>query len=803
MITKFTGTGSLVSYKIVNDTLEMTCTQSSAKIKILENGAAHIQMKQLGDPSTEFSYASVENQPLSTLVLVDQGDYILLLTLYYKVIIWKNPFRIDFQTLEDAAILEDDEGLSVQWARGGFTCFKKKISGERIIGMGAKAGPANKTGKKYTCWNTDHFGYGPDSDPLYASIPFYIGIREGIPYGVFLDNSSRSHFDFGASNERFMSFGAESGPLSYYFFHTGDVKGILHQYQSVTGFAPLPPKWSLGFQQCRYSYYPQEDVLKLAQNFRDKNIGGDVIYLDIHYMDAYKVFTWHPEYFTHPQELIRQLNELGFKVVIILDPGVKIEEGYEVYESGLQADAFVKYIDGTPVEGSVWPGNCHFPDFTKPSVRDWWAQYVSEWRKQGISGFWNDMNEPALWGNQFPDASLFDYDGQEATHLEAHNVYGMQMCRSTEEGVRQAAPEERPFLLTRAAFAGSQRYTAIWTGDNSSSADHMLLSARMVSSLGLSGMPFSGADVGGFIGECSAELFKSWIALGAFQPLFRSHTMINSRAAEPWSFGEEATDIARNFIALRYRMLPFWYSLFYQYSQSGIPPVRSMALEHWQLDEVFESAFENQFFLGEDLLICPNAPGQPFSKIYLPPGKWYNFYNDTLMEGNRTHIIEPDSEVISAFIRAGAILPLCSHDLSNTEEKITAIDLHLYGLERTNTFEFYDDDGISLHSKVLCKNFSFDSEKIIVNFSATCGSFSSTIKTINLILHGDIPYDNCLINGKLCKLETTNYRFVNPVTNFDPYEKKTDDGKIIFGVKKAAIHDFVNEINIEFIKSSI
>lgn len=801
MFTKFSGPGSVLDYHIKNNQLFIECSLAKARIRVLANGAVHVQVLKPEEAFFEKTYAVVKDLDEQPISLTDQPKSFTVQAEAFDLVIHKDPFSLDFLSKSGAPILCDEKGLGIQWDGKGFTNYKHKQKGEKFIGLGGKAGPSDKTGKKYTCWNTDSFAFGEDSDPLYASIPFYMGIHKEKPYGIFLDNTSKSHFNFGVSNHRYSSFGAESGPLNYYFMYTGDVSGILRQYMEITGTAPMPPKWSLGFQQCRYSYYPQEDVLKLAQNFRDKKIPADVIYLDIHYMDQYKVFTWHKEFFREPEKLIQELEALGFKVVIILDPGIKVEKGYEVYESGLKEDVYVRYVDGQLMEGDVWPGTCHFPDFTRRETRDWWAAYVTEWRKQGIRGFWNDMNEPAVWGNAFPDCTLFDYDGLQATHLEAHNVYGMQMCRSTRDGSVAAEPEERPFLLTRAAFAGSQRHTAIWTGDNVSSPEHMILSARMVSNLGLGGMPFSGADVGGFVGECSAELYKSWISLGAFQPLFRSHTMINSRAAEPWSFGEEAEEIARNFINLRYRMLPYWYSLFDQYRQTGIPPVRSLMIDHWQHEEVYKSDYENQFLLGEHLMICPVRPGESMKKVYFPPGKWYNFYNDTILQGGTVQIIEIDPQVIPVFVREGAIITLHDQNIESTEEKPTGLEVHIYGLNTDSSFDLYDDDGISTAEISYQRNISILSDKNIVKFSGVNGDYSPSFSKVKMYLHGVDKAVKFSLNGKSIKTVKTNYRFVNPLSNFDPFENNNDVGKTIFGLTQIQFDAITQEILIESVIS--
>ena len=322
-----------------------------------------------------------------------------------------------------------------------------------------------------------------------------------------------------------------------------------------------------------------------------------MIYIDIHYMDNYKVFTFDPVRFPEPEKMTSELKEMNFKTIVILDPGIKIEKGYPVYDEGVKKGYFIKYPDGENYSGEVWPGWSHFPDFTNPKVRDWWAEKLKFYTDKGIDGFWNDMNEPAAWGQCLPDLMEFDYDGAVTTHKQAHNIYGMQMARSTQQGAKQMNKGLRPFTLNRAAYAGIQRYTASWTGDNVASDEHMLCGVRLLNSLGLSGVAFSGYDVGGFANDASPALFAKWIILGAFSPLFRCHSMINSKSAKPWAFGEEVEEISRNYIGLRYRLLPYIYSAFYESSQTGMPVVQSLAIGHTYDAKIYEPAYQNQYYL--------------------------------------------------------------------------------------------------------------------------------------------------------------------------------------------------------------
>ncbi|RYY14754.1 MAG: hypothetical protein EOO04_29725, partial [Chitinophagaceae bacterium] len=433
-------------------------------------------------------------------------------------------------------------GFGIKHHDAGFGEWGKKMQDdEHFVGLGEKTGNIDRKGSGFTNWNSDKYGYTIAEDPLYTTIPFYIGIHHGLNYGLFLDNTFQSDFNFGASNNRFSSFGARGGELNYYFIYHRRLADIINSYTYLTGKMPMPPLWSLGYQQNRYSYYPESEVMRIANTLREKRIPADGITLDIHYMDAYKLFTWNKDRFPDPLRMNTALNKIGFKTTVIVDPGIKVEKGAGAYERGIKDNVYLKYPDGQPYTGQVWPGWCNFPDFTSAKGRSWWHNEVKFFAESGVSGIWNDMNEIATWGQKMPDNVLFNYDGKNASHLGAHNVYGLQMARASYEGARKQF-KERPFILTRSGYSGLQRYSALWTGDNRAEEDHMIAGVRLMTSLGLSGVAFSGMDIGGFTGGATTSLYTKWIQLGAFTPYYRNHTALNSKAAEPWTFGEDVLD---------------------------------------------------------------------------------------------------------------------------------------------------------------------------------------------------------------------------------------------------------------------
>ncbi len=664
----------------------------------------------------------------------------------------------------------EDNTHSISWLRGEVTCYKKIQEGERYIGLGEKTGPLDRRGQAFVHWNTDKFAYGIDDDPIYASIPFYIGTHRNGCYGIFLDNTSRSTFNFGASNNRFMYFSAENGDLDYYFIGGDTPREILNTYNQLTGTMQLPPVWSLGLQQCRYSYYPDSEVVNLAQNFRNRKIPADLIYLDIHYMDKYRVFTFDEDRFPDPKRLVDQLQGENFELAVIVDPGVKREKGYETYEDGKINDAFVRYPDRKRYTANVWPGESAFPDFTKPSAREWWGSKFNFYTEKGIKGYWNDMNEPASWGQHTPDLIDFNFEGHLTSHKDARNVYGMQMARATKEGVESHMGNERAFVLTRAAYSGIQRYAALWTGDNVANDDHMLLGVRLLNSISASGVPFCGYDVGGFAGESTPELFARWIALGAFSPMFRCHSMINTRDAEPWSFGEQVEIISRNYIELRYRLLPLIYSQFYQASINGNPIQNNLTLDYPTDPVLYEEEFQNQYMFCDRLLIVPTRSDEKIKKFYLPMDGWYHLFTDKKLNKG-THYMDTPIDKIPILVKEGSIIPIQSVTQSTKELPTDVLELHVYKGRKYQTLEYYEDDGTSndyQNGKYYKRSITMNNKHLL--FRKVEGEMNSKFTKVKIFFHG---FERLKVIDS-----TEHYAFFDKMPAFDPFYKPEEPEEI-------------------------
>jgi alpha-glucosidase len=644
--------------------------------------------------------------------------------------------RVDAKTLrlviEDKAgrtVLADAPfgGLNLQGE--GFTLRKTLPAGERYYGLGDKAGPLNRRGHAFTLWNTDAYGYEAYTDPLYKSIPFFLGVApDGSSFGLLLDDTYRTWFDFGRTDPNLLSIGAENGPLDYYVVAAPDPKAVVEAYAWLTGPSPLPPLWTLGFQQSRYSYMSDAEVRQIGARLREEKIPADALYLDIDYQDRNRPFTVNSQAFPDMPKLTSDLKAEGFHLVVITDLHIADapNQGYMPYDTGIAGDNFVKAADGKTFVGEVWPGPSVFPDFTRASTRDWWGGLYKDFHDAGIAGFWNDMDEPSVF--KTPNLTMpLDavhrieepgFQTRTATHAEIHNVFGMENSRATHDGLLKLAPDERPFVLTRASYAGGQRYAATWTGDNGSTWSHLTLSTTMQLNLGLSGFAWSGADVGGFTGSPTPELLTKWIEIGAFTPIFRDHSAKGTRPHEPWVDGPEQTDIRRRYIEARYRLAPYIYALADETARSGLPVMRPVFLEFpTQPDDPGLAAF----MLGPDLLIAPPKDGEALDQyaVALPGRGWFDYWTGRPVAQSRDVETRQDAEVVHVtpslarlpvFVRPGSILPHQPLVQSLSETPKGALELRIYPGPDCKGALYWDDghstrrdDAAVLRQEIRCE----------------------------------------------------------------------------------------------------
>lgn len=533
--------------------------------------------------------------------------------------------------------------------------------GTSFYGTGEVSGPLLRNGRRNIGWNTDAFGYNLSTPSLYQTHPWVLAVRaDGSSFGVLVDSTWRCDLDLRATNgPNTFSISTEGPAAPVYIVEGPTPKDVLRALARLTGTIDMPPLWALGYHQCRYSYTPDERAREIARGFRSRDIPCDVLWFDIDYMRGYRVFTFDPATFPDPSGLNAELESSGFRTVWMIDPGIKAEPGYDIYDSGTAGDHWVKRADGSVYQGAVWPGMCVFPDYTRPETRAWWAELYKPFMATGIDGVWNDMNEPAVFATPtktMPEDNLHRAGGglPPGPHAQYHNVYGLLMAKATLEGVRAALPDRRPFVLTRASFLGGHRYAATWTGDNTSSWYHLEDSVPMILNLGLSGQPFSGPDIGGFVGngpgdaKAKGELFARWMGVGSLLPFARGHTAKGNMDKEPWAFGPEVERVCRLALQRRYRLIPFLYTLFREAATDGIPVARPVFFA--DLSDPALRAEDDAFLLGDDLLVVPSLTPHHDRVPVLPRGTWRPI--ELVGEGTSTR------DLPRLLQRAGSIIPL-------------------------------------------------------------------------------------------------------------------------------------------------
>jgi alpha-glucosidase len=638
--------------------------------------------------------------------------------------------KLTVSDLNGTVLQQDAE--PVTWRETNFRMYKSRTPEDSYFGLGDKPGPLDRSGEAFTLWNTDSFGWQESTDPIYKSIPFFIDFKAGRALGVLMDNTWRSYFDFGRENPNEISFGAANGPIDYYLIYGPEPKAVLQTYAWLTGPTPLPPLWSLGFQQSRYTYYPESQFMEIANRLRRDKIPSDALYLDIDFQKDNRPFTVDDARFPKFDDMVRKLKADNFHLVVITDLHIaKLPNtGYEPYDSGIAGDHFVKNPDGSNYVGTVWPGPSVFPDFTQSQTRDWWGTLYKRFASEGVAGFWNDMNEPAVFNvpsKTMPDniQHRIDEPGfakRTAPHLEIHNVFGMENSRATYDGLLKHRPNERPFVLTRASYAGGQRYASTWIGDNSSTWNHLRMTVPQIVNLGLSGFGLSGADVGGFAGSPSPDLLTKWIEVAAFQPIDRDHAAKGTRPHEVWVDGPRHEAIRKRYIEERYRLMPYLYTAAEEMSRTGLPINRPLFLEFPHANTTGRAmdldTAGSEFLVGSQILVAPNPSPEEVApyEIHLPPGSWYDYWTgerfdrggksesldkeqrDKLTQQQKPLMVTPTLEDLPVYVRSGAILPIAPLTQSTNEIPSGPLTLRIYpptSKDQPCVGDVYADDGHS------------------------------------------------------------------------------------------------------------
>ena len=702
--------------------IELHCAQGGAvTVTVLAPDLVRVRAKFPGQTlALDHSWAVAKTDwPAMPWQLAESPTHVTLSTAELRVVIQRNPLLIEFRDAATGRVLNADaRPIARDAATGRLTAAKKLGYEEHFYGLGEKAARLDKRRGKFVMWNSDTPGYEEGKDPIYQSIPFYLGLENGAAYGLFYDNAHRSTFEFGHLSQDSADWSAEGGELNYYYFHGPALKKVVSRYTELTGRMPMQPLWALGHQQSRYSYYPGKLVEHIAAEYRARQLPLDVLYLDIHYMDAYRVFTWDRTRFPDPAGLMQRLDAQGLKVVTIVDPGVKYQppvngakdavrdrdlaaaaDSYYVFNEGLAADYFLRQKDGSLYVGEVWPGKSVFVDYTKESARRWWGDLHRALTDRGVDGIWTDMNEPADFLDQTGQRHeniVFDDLGQKAPYAGHRNMFALNMARATYEGLARLQPDRRPFVITRAGYAGIQRYAVKWTGDNNATFAALALNIPMFASLGISGQAFVGADVPGFIGRGDGELLARAYQIAAFAPFLRNHTAIDQYDKEPWRFGPHYEAIVRKFLELRYRLLPFLYTTIEEAHRTGVPLFRPLVL-NFQEDAATHN-LDDQFMVGDALLAAPvTRAAQREREVYFPAGTWYDYWTGAAAStGGETQTVKAPVDHLPLYVRGGSIVPSTIAMQHTGEKPWNPLRFDLYpDAHGAATGSLYEDDGTS------------------------------------------------------------------------------------------------------------
>jgi alpha-glucosidase len=673
----------------VNDFIHFITNKGHFYIGIYESGIRLIASREKSDFIRSFSLEPIKNVAPDRIEDTEE-----MLIIHYKDItlrVDKHPFGVSIHKNKKLKFMQQAIGFNNEQT---YLILNRHVD-DWIYGLGEKTGFLNKNNDKTINWNSDVFEpHTRSNKELYQSINMFTHMHSKNKYGLFIDNASKITFDFD-SHEHNAIITTDIGEMDYYVYTGDTIKEIIMQHAENTGKTYLPPMWALGYHQSRHSYESVEELEAIYNQFKTKEIPVDAIYLDILYMERYKVFSFNQDTYARIGEVIKQMKEDGVRIVPIVDPGVKVEKGYPTYEEGLVNNRFCKDQAGLVYIGEVWPGKSAFYDFMDEEHRKAWGANHKFYTDLGIEGIWNDMNEPSVFRTESKTMDLdviHHVNGKPKTHREMHNLYGLGMSMATYEGMKELIGK-RPFVLTRAGYAGIQKYATVWTGDNRSSWEHLEMTLPMCLNLGLSGVSLSGPDIGGFMDDSTEELLIRWIQMGTFLPFFRNHCSIGLKRQEPWEFGERAERINKKYIRLRYQLLRFIYSEVFKSHQTGLPVMRPLVLEFE--DDPITYSMHDQFMLGSQLLIAPiMRPGETYRKVYLPKGIWYNFFTNQKYDGNQWIIVKAELDEIPVFVKAGSVIPTTDWAM-NADDLSKVVTINVYLQPEAFTEHHYFDDGMS------------------------------------------------------------------------------------------------------------
>lgn len=616
----------------------------------------------------------------------------------------------------------------------------------RFYGMGEKNMPLERSERHTKFWNTDVWAdfnmmqvIHASPDPAYLSIPYliikrgnnYAGILINNPYAVFM--STNPHVRIAEQKEaeeqdtRFF-IGAPDGRPELYFIVGPSLDELTRKLQRLVGTTPRPPLWSLGHQQCRWGYASYKDLDQLDQAYTRYKIPNDGLWLDIDYMRGYRVFTWDDKHWSNVEKQIEKIQKRGQRVVPILDPGVKLDQQFDVYKSGKRAEVYCKNPAGTDFVGFVWPGTTVFPDFSLEQTRDWWSNWTSKAVAGiGIEGVWIDMNDPSTG---LSENSEMLFDNGKLPHEAYHNQYAFGMAKATHQGLLKNRPNQRPFILTRSGFTSINRYAAAWTGDNFSNDHHMRSSIATTLNLALSGLPFNGPDVPGFGGDATGDLATAWYKLGFLFPVLRNHSGSEARFQEPWTFSPKVTRIIRHYIRLRYKLLPYLYNLFIRQELTGEAILRPLLYDFTDRKRLPLDKIDDQFMVGPAIMQAPHTESEPETReVILPDANWFDATTGRWIRGGQSVKAKPDDQTTPLYIRDGAIIPMRPGTPTDNHTDLTDIELHIFlskDFKGKATCTYTADDGLSFdYQKDQISTITFEVSRTRNGLKITAGRSSN------------------------------------------------------------------------------
>ncbi len=741
--------------------VRLSVGRTTVEVVVLAPGLFRVGMFADGRPSRYPTAAIALEQPSTASVEVGEADGVITLTTSAgSAHVQCEPLRLGFRDSAGRPVADDvpelgmgtlsttgpSGPLSSDVVGAPTRVYKRRAGTERYFACGERTGGLDKTGSRQTFWNVDPpVWHTASHDNLYTSIPFVLAVdaTDGRSWGMFFDNPGRVQIDLARERNERVWFGAALGDLVYYVLVGPTPREVLERYTLLTGRTPMPPLWALGYHQSRWGYASEDDLREVARELRRRDIPCDALHLDIDYMDGYRVFTWDREDFPDPSRLLSDLGRQGFRVVTIVDPGVKVDEGYDVYREGRAAGAFCRTADGQEYHNAVWPGVCAFPDFLSKRVRSWWGDRHRSLLDDGVAGIWCDMNEPALGIprlSTMPSDVVHASDGSPRYHGEVHNLYGMQMARATYEGLRRLRPDRRPLVISRSGYAGLQRYALQWTGDNSSWWEHLAMSMPQLQNMGLSGIAWSGVDVGGFWDDASGELLARWMELGAFQPFCRNHSEKTTRRQEPWAFGEPYETVVRTMLKLRQRLIPYLYSLFEECHRTGAPILRPLLFEHPSDPETFHA--DDELMLGHALLLAPiTRQGQTYRHVYLPRGSWFHWWSGARFDGPTHVLAHAPLGQPALYVRGDAPVPMWPEMSYVGERAADPLTIRVHAAGGSGTSVLYEDagDGYGYERGDFVRRVlacGTEAERVEVTIGAAEGAFEPSRSALRLELHG-------------------------------------------------------------------